>query len=169
MRRFPRTCTLLALLFVLGAAVWGWMSWREHVLARNHRFAYQARFILVGAQQTYIHERRGPAPFGTGDAAGLFPLGLIDRALAEADDRPLKPLVPKPIPVNGYLVRFLSTASGAHFGYCLYPAEPGVTGKYIFILSDYGRFGRCGVGERPVPTVWPSDEEIRYWTNDCGG
>lgn len=169
---------LLAGFGILGFMAWS--SWRSHVLSENHRFAATARLELVRAQSNYIRQKNGAVPLGTQDAAGLYPLGLIDRSLAEADDRPLQALVPTPIPANGYYVRFLpmdvtqevdgKVVHHPSFGYCLHPAKPGVTGNYIFLLGDGGLFRRCAVGVRPVPTVWPSDKEIQtYWSNDCGG
>src|SRR5882672_7573659 len=107
-KRWGLRSTIL-LLGVLGA-LWGWNAWRQKVLADNDCFAARARFILVGAQQQNLQRQyaRGevPKPW-TQDVAGLYALGLIDRSLAEADDRPVKPLTPKPVPINGYLVRFL--------------------------------------------------------------
>jgi hypothetical protein len=87
-----------------------------------------------------------------GDVAGLLRTGLIDRTTAEADARPLRPLVPLPIPRDGYYFRVLD-ADGSEvppvpyrqetdrksgkvhneskFGFVAYPAEPGVTGDDI--------------------------------------
>lgn len=162
------------------AAYGGWREWRTHVLNENHRFAYSARSRLITAQGDYIaaHPAGGGGRNLCQDVSGLYQDGLIDRALAEADDRPIRPLVPQPVPVNGYFARFLpvdevingKVTRTKSFAYCLHPAEPGVTGKYIFLRSEEGEFRRCNVGDRPVPDIWPSDEELRkYWAIDCGG
>jgi len=180
-----RKRVILVAIFVLlpFGAIWGWQQWRSHVLYRNHEFAYHARMTLRRAQFAYIAGHpagSGERNLWTQDVAGLYQFGLIDRLIAEADDRPVRALVPKPISVNGYYARFLpmdevTETNGVvsrkrSFAYCLHPAEPGVTGEYIILMDEGGQFRCCSVGSRPVPTRWPSDGELRtYWSIDCGG
>lgn len=178
----PGAGVVLGVLLTLGGAC-GWLQWREHVPARNHGFASQARVILVRAQFGYLEleRKRGAVvePW-TRDVSGLFRFGLIDRTIAEADDRAVGPLVPEPVPTHGYFVRFLpieeldeidgKAVRRKSFAYCLHPAEPGVSGRYIYLMGSSGMFRRAPSSVVAVPTAWPSDEEIRrFWSNDCGG
>jgi hypothetical protein len=126
--------------------------------------------------------------FWTGDIAGLYstlssgqPIALLPRALAEADASPLTPLVPRPIPYHGYYFTALSAdgqesppepyrqdtdgkSGKVHhlrkFGYCAYPAEPGITGKYVYIINENNTVLRRD-NLTPPPKNWPSDSELQ--------
>lgn len=171
---------LLLLVVVFAGAVGGWRWWAEERRARNETFAWNARVTLVRAQGEYVAQQRsrgGQPSLWLEDVAGLYQFGVLDRSLAEADDRPVRPLVPKPVPVNGYYVRLLPweevDSDGnrtKNFAYLLHPSEPGVTGKFMYMMGGWGMYRRCAVGARPVPTTMPSDSELRqYWSFDCGG
>jgi len=122
----------------------------------------------------------GVPDFWTGDVAGLLRYGLIDRATAEADTRPLRPLVPLPIPSDGYYFRALDadgsiappetyrqetdrTSGKVHhpssFGFVAYPAEPGATGSQILIINENGTVFGCRANI-PVPNAWPDDPSL---------
>src|SRR5438045_5872144 len=89
--------------------------------AENERAASTALKSLTSAEAEFRANDRDSNQvndFWTGDVAGLYytrpnssPVGpeikLIERAIAEADAAPLKPLVPVPVPYHGYLFRAL--------------------------------------------------------------
>jgi len=196
-RRLLRILPPWIFLFLLCGAgyLWGIEEWRRRVRMDNERHAYQGRFTLIRAERAFAAkdaDANGIQDYWTGDIAGLYRYGLIERGLAEADDRPLVPLVPKPVPWHGYYVRMLEKdenenppepyaqvtdpASGrvhhrTKVAVCLYPAEPGVSGRYVFIINENGPFRRSEwPGPKGVlPRNWPKDEDLRWWSNDCGG
>ncbi len=130
--------------------------------------------------------------FWTGDVAGLYnvrPNGgthtpeikLILLAIAEADARPLKPLVASPVPYHGYYFIALDEDGSmpdakdrpykkdtggtppmgkvhneSKFGFCAYPAEYGVTGRYTFIINENNTIFRSDTTGKPV-TRFPDD------------
>jgi hypothetical protein len=191
------TLSWLAILGIGTASVtWGVDEWRRRVMSENDRYAARARFLIMGAENNFRFndlDGNGIQDYWTGDVAGLYRFGLIERGLAEADDRPLIPLVRSPIPWHGYFVHLMGkddsvsppepyaqvtdAASGrvhhrTKVAVCLYPADPGKSGRYIFMLNDCGAIRRH---EWPgpnggAPKNWPTDNELMsYWTNDCGG
>lgn len=112
-------------------------------------------------------------------------VALIPRELAEADAAPLKPLCPKPVPYHGYFFVILEedeTLKGSpeqfyrqdtlgeprmgkvhntsKFGFCAYPAEYGVTGKFTFIINENNTVFRLDNGGKPM-RVWPDDSPRR--------
>jgi hypothetical protein len=124
----------------------------------------------------------GVQDFWTGDVAGLYERGLIEKAVAMADLRPIHPLVPKPIPYHGYYFVVMQRdesetppeilqvetdkKSGkvhhrSKFGFCAFPAKFGVTGRYTYILNENNTILR----ERhngDFIDCWPSDEDLRH-------
>jgi hypothetical protein len=101
---------IVGVLILIGLAamssIWGWIRWRKHISYEND---YEAYVVLKGslssAETDYRANDRdgnGINDFWTGDVAGLYQFGLIDRSIAEADVRPITPLVPKPIPRRGF-------------------------------------------------------------------
>lgn len=196
-RRLLRILPPWIFLFVLLAAgyLWGIDEWRRRVRWDNDSHAYRGRFILLRAEREFFAndvDGNGIRDYWTGDIAGLYRFGLIDRDLAAADVCPLVAIVPKPVPWHGYYVRMLERdenetppepyaqvtdpASGkvhhrSKVAVCLYPAEPGVSGSFIYITNENGPYRRHpwpGPGG-VVPKNWPKDADLRYWTNDCGG
>ncbi len=124
-------------------------------------------------------------------AGGKDPIKLIEVSVAAADAAPLNdgadllkfvPLAPK----AGYHFRVMTTdnSSGTPepygvdtrgeksrgkvynascFGFCVYPAEYGVTGTRTFIINEGNTiFAKDTEGE-PVPE-WPSDADLRGWS-----
>jgi hypothetical protein len=110
---------------------------------------------------------------------------LIDPAIAEADVRPLKALVSSPVPYHGYYFialdeddafagsseRFYKEDTGgtpamgkvhnpSKFGFCAYPANYGVTGRYTFIVNETNTVFRSDNGGQPV-THFPNDGTSR--------
>jgi len=127
-------------------------------------------------------DRNGVEDFWTGDVAGLAV--LIGRDIASADVRPIRPLVPTPIPHHGYYFAALlfedtytppeaygqdtDQKSGkvhhlSKFGFVAFPADP-ASGKRIYIVNENNTvFHR--VVDAPPPKNWPSDKEImQFWS-----
>lgn len=125
----------------------------------------------------------GIQDYWTGDVAGLYRWGLIDRATAMADLRPIVPLCPRPVPRDGYFFVALELdrsldppeayrqttdpASGPvhnlrRFGFIAIPAEPGVTGTLVAVINE-GNSMRAfrPAAERVGHRHWPDDEEFR--------
>ncbi len=183
---------LLAVVTIAYFVWWGprWARERLEIEGRADNFRYRFR---AAQQEFYANDRDGNGihDYWTGDVAGLHRFGLIDRAVAEADARPLGPLVPRPVPWNGYLfvaleqdenevppvpyAQVTDARSGrvynrVKFAFCAYPAEPGKSGQYIYIINENGSPFRCPVGLRPVPRNWPSNADLSsFWSRDCGG
>ncbi len=112
-------------------------------------------------------------------------LQLIARELAEADADPLRPMVKAPRPYRGYYFAALETdesdpvraerfygqdtggspARGkvhhhSKFGFVAYPAEPGVTGGFDYLLNEGNTIIRFpATGKRP--RQWPSHEQLK--------
>jgi hypothetical protein len=196
-RRLLRILIPWLSLLLLGAAGFarGVPEWKKRQRWENHRQAGNARYTLIHAERAFFVrdlDNNGIRDYWTGDVATLYRYGLIERGLAEADDRPLQPLAPKPVPWHGYFVHIMEidehedppeeyaqvtdAASGKvhHPGkvaFCLYPAEPGESGDYIFIMDENGspfRYYSPGP-EVQVPRNWPRDKDLGHWSRDCGG
>jgi hypothetical protein len=187
---FPRRVRILApyvflvLLLAVGTFVI-WPQWRARNLAENERNAATIIKTLCSAEADFRANDRdgnGVNDFWTGDLAGLLRFGLISRAVAEADLRPLVPLVRKPVPYHGYYIIAMVTdesetpieelrqetdkKSGkvhhrTKFGFCAYPVEYGVTGRNTFIVNENNTvFWRHTYGD-PMDH-WPSHEDQRH-------
>src|SRR5438876_8635612 len=116
---------------------------------RSTLFPYTTLFRSAEAEFRYKDvDGNGVEDFWTGDVAGLYRFGLIDREIAAADALPLFPRVPQPIPYMGYyfvamevddsesppeeLRQDTDKKSGkvhhrSKFAFCAYPAEPGAS------------------------------------------
>lgn len=184
-QRGPSIGCCIVLTVAIG--ILGFMAWssiRTSNRARNERDAETGLKILANAQaecRAKDRDGNGVNDFWTGDIAGLYKLGLIDPALAEADVDPLVPLVPKPIPYKGYFYRALDKddsddsepypqdtdrqSGKVHhlrkFGFVAFPAEPGATGKYMWIVNENNSAFRHDLSI-PVPRNWPAD--YRAWS-----
>jgi hypothetical protein len=117
---------------------------------------------------------------------------LIPRVLAEADAAPVKPLCPKPVPYHGYFFMALGldpsledmdgnplppvsyrqdtdkksgkVHSLSNFGFVAFPATPGETGKYFYIINENNSVFRAEA-TIPFPRNWfTRDERRRYWS-----
>jgi hypothetical protein len=136
--------------------------------------------------------------FWTGDVAGLYflqpaglPLALIPKGLAEADVKPLRTVVREAKPYHGYFFVALDqddslqpvevyredtdgisgkVHSRERFGFCAYPAEPGVSGRTIYIINENNSIWRTYQGETEPPKNWPSDDDLkkRWGRPGCG-
>lgn len=159
----------------------------------NERNAATSLKTLSSAQadfRTNDRDANGVSDFWTGDVTELFRRGLIERGVAEADVNPLVPLVPRPIPFHGYYYRALAMDNSAsppesyqqdtdrkngkvhhreRFGFVAYPAEPGVTGHYIYIINEFNSYWSCPVEGCSVPVCWPADSESMQWNRCSGG
>jgi hypothetical protein len=178
---------LMAILLValggLAAFAWWFPQWRAHHRASNERNVMTTLKALTSDEGDFRANDRdgnGVNDFWTGDVAGLYRWGLIGRGVAEADTRPLNPLVPVPIPYHGYYYEALlldnsvtppeaygqdtDKRSGKvhnleRFGIVAYPADP-KGGKYIFMINENNTLFRAGA-TIPRPTKWPTDAELR--------
>jgi len=180
---------LITLLVLVGIGVFGWIFWPRSSFLENARIAEHCMSVLACAEMDFQfndRDQNGVKDYWTGDVSGLFRFGWIDRALAEADARPVIPLVPKPIPLHGYYFVALDLdneampppalrqetnkiAVKAHhptrFGFLAYPADSS-SGKYFYIISESNTVMRSETN-RPPPNEWPSDSEIRtLWSKE---
>ena len=186
---------LVALVIVVGlsgaAALAYWQHrHRQEVRSRNERSASHWIKALASVEADYRANDRdgnGVNDVWTGDIAGLYRYGLIDRELAEADANPINPLVPTPIPKDGHLYRALvldetdptpepyaqdtdGKSGKVHhrtkFGFCVYPADMGATGRYIWIVNENNTTLRSNSHvTTPLPPLnWPPDPKIREWS-----
>lgn len=166
--------------------------WRQERRSSNNRNAMTTLYTLRSAHWDFRENDRdsnGVKDYWTGDIAGLYKFGLIERRLAEADAHPIVPLVPKPIPFHGYFIKVLiqddtsnppeayaqetDLKSGkvhhrSKFAFCLYPADPGVTGDYIYVTHESYSGYSCPVEGRTIPKNLTSDID-REWNRCLGG
>jgi hypothetical protein len=181
-------CCALALLAFGVAAYMNWSTIRGHNQAENERSATTSLKLLASAQadlRANDRDANGVHDFWTADVTGLYRIGLIDRVLGEADAEPLLPLRPNPVPYKGYYFRALDADdsnpdSGMYrqdtdrnsgrvhnlskFGFIAFPAEPGVTGKYIYIVNENNSVFRASA-TIPTPRNWFTDaERSKYWS-----
>jgi len=183
--------TVLVIVVLLAAAgtagMFGWFlpKRRAQQRARNEVLTIGHLATLASAEADYrANDRDGNKvnDFWTGDVAGLAALGLIDPGIAAADARPLLSGPPSPVPFHGHLFAALDADTSVtppvayrqdtdgksgrvhhrfQFGFVAYPAEPGRTGNYIFILNENNTMFRADYRHTPVPRVWPSDTELK--------
>ncbi len=189
--RVPRwvVCAGLAAVLV-GIAGIGIPGLLQASRASNERNASASLKTLATAEADFRANDRDEnkiQDYWTGDVAGLWSIevkgrsiALIDRAIAEADAAPLRPLVPKPVPKAGYFFAALrvdrstgtpvpyqvdtdesgrKVRSTSIFGFCAYPARYGVTGRSTFIINENNTVFRLDTQGKP-PTEWPRDE---FW------
>jgi len=170
----------LLLLAVLGAAV-GTPRWIDQRRTSRERSASQALWKLTAAEAEFRANDRDHnvvQDFWTGDVSGLYAYGLIPRELAEADVAPILPLVPVPIPYQGYYFKALQSdgetgsvyrqitdpKSGAvHnlecFGFVAYPSDGLAAPRRIMVVNENNTVFRTP-STNPVPGNWPSDRQI---------
>jgi len=115
------------------------------------------------------------------DIAGLFTIvpdgssgpehaiKLIERSIACADDRPVKPAdaFSQRMPKAGYWYRALkfhgeTVPDRQRFAACAFP-EDSSRGKWIFIISDKVTMYRKAVSAEPPPQIYPDDPEKEGW------
>lgn len=154
--------------------------------ASNERNASASLKTIASAEADFRgHDRdmNGVQDFWTGDVAGLFPYGQIERSLAEADASPIGKLRPKPLPKAGYLYEAMDLDKNAPpeqrgyrkdtdgsgrkvhnhslFGFTGYPAQPGKSGDYTFLINEGNTIIRMRNGGQPR-RAWPEDSELRH-------
>ena len=155
------------------------------VRASNERNASATLKSLASAEADFRGNDRDEnkvQDFWTGDVAGLYKWGLIPREVAEADVAPVEPLCPKPIPYRGYYFARLDVDRSApiddriyrrdtdgsgrkvhhpsRFGFCAFPAEPGVSGRSSFFINEGNTIFKRAGSERQK--AWPEDEELKH-------
>ncbi len=166
--------------------LWELMSTgRTSMRASNERNAGGRVKSLASAEADYRGNDRdgnGIQDFWTGDVAGLYRLGLIERGMALADLRPIVPLCPRPIPFDGYYYRALDAddsvvpaegyrqttdpASGnvhhlTKFGFVAIPAWPGISGKSVVMINENNSLWAYRSGWTGT-FLWPSDHDRKY-------
>ena len=180
---------------VLAAAIGGclfplWLS--EHRSAQRmerERLVFTALKNLASAEADFrFNDRDGNRvnDYWTADLSELYRVGLIERGVAEADARPLQPLVPRPAPYQGYFFEALlldesqsppeayaqitdGKSGKVHnlhrFGFVAYPAGPESDGIFLFLINENNTVFRAGHQAIPVPKNWPKDKDLRtFWS-----
>ncbi len=179
------TIVLAVLTLTVGVPVW-----RNQQMTLNDREAETVLKYLTSAQADFrANDRDGNkvSDFWTADVSGLYslsvggrPLALIPKDVALADAKPLRPLLPEPVPYHGYyfvvLTRDRSVTPPAlyqadtdgvsgkvhhleRFGFAAYPEKFGVTGRYVIIVNENNSLFWYHEWSGPPPTEWPDDEE----------
>jgi type II secretory pathway pseudopilin PulG len=178
----------VAFIGILGAGfLFGWLPQKRGAeRASNERNASISLKTLSSAEADFRANDRdgnGVQDFWTGDVAGLYRWGLIERGVAEADTRPLNPLVPNPIPFRGYYYEVLRLDNSVtppeaygqdtdkksgkvhnvnRFGFVAYPANP--AGTYFLMINENNSVFRAAA-TIARPTDWFTDNERRsYWS-----
>ncbi|HYF01325.1 MAG TPA: hypothetical protein VEJ18_20550 [Planctomycetota bacterium] len=173
------------------AALPVWLHQRaQERRGENERTAAAVMKSLASAQAEFWVrdlDGNGIQDYWTGDLAGLYRWGLIDRATAMADLRPIVPLGPRPVPRNGYFFSALHVdasvdppesyrqvtdpASGpvhnrTRFGFVAIPAEFRVTGLPVIVINEGNAMRACREGDACLGLRhWPSDDEFRsHWS-----
>jgi len=182
---------LLLLLLPIAAAAGVFLyqtAWLPARMRDNERAVSTALKSLTSAEADFRANDRDwnlVNDFWTADVAGLYSLKggekhdqelrLIERRVAEADAKPLKPLVSAPIPYHGYFFialdgddnmagtpdRYYKQDTGGNppmgkvhntskFAFSAYPAEYGVTGKFTFLVNENNTIFRSDIGGKPV-------------------
>jgi hypothetical protein len=153
----------------------------------NQRNASSTLKTLCSAEWDFHENDRdanGVKDYWTGDVAGLYRFGLIERCVAEADAHPLVPLVPKPIPHNGYYFVALQMDESVNppevyaqdtdkksgnvhnlvrFGFLAYPAKPESPAMRMYIVNEGNSV--FSSSEFPLPKNWPADDGLRKWSH----
>lgn len=190
----------VVLILGIAALLWWGMWWGPKValerMEHNERAASDTLGLIAGAQAKFrANDRDGNLvpDYWTGDVAGLNslstgagPIQLIERSVAEADANPLQPLVPAPIPKDGYYFQAMehddsgdkrvsyrqnTDGSGKRihntsaFGVCAYPANYGVTGRFTFIVNERNVILKGDTYGVPV-LIWPRDGQVRGSASD---
>jgi hypothetical protein len=150
---------------VLGAPLWLKKRTRERIALNQWQALETVKSIARAQAEFRAHDIDGNGVLDdwTGDVAGLKRFGLIDRATAMADARPLVPDVPVPVPKRGYLFRVIEgEGAPGRFAVVAFPAEPGDSGRRVYIANP-GEFVYFDDRERQDVLRWPSDDELRFW------
>lgn len=176
---------LLFVIMLIAVGLAWWLPERERErVGQNERRANASLYALKSAESNYHHhdlDKNGIRDYWTADIAGLLQFGLIDRALAEADTNPLVPGANKPAPMNGYYFvamdfddsevpadEYRQNTDGKSgkvhhpkkYAFCAYPAEPGTSGRYVWIMNQDGSsFRSADFASSPIRR-WPSNAEL---------
>lgn len=179
---------VLVIIILLASGIAAWVSFwvLPGLRAENERKVSTMIKILSLAEVNFRDNDRdgnGVKDFWTGDVAGLLRSGLIEREVAEADARPIVPLIPKPVPYHGYYFVALQGDASVRppesyhrdtdrksgkvhhpekYGFLAYPATPGRSGNYYFMICERNEVWRAPLAA-PVPTHWPADNELQMW------
>jgi len=191
---------LLVILLLGSGTGWWWARQRRaRTILENEVYAERAIRMLVHANAAFRErdcDRNKVHDFWTGDVAGLNCIDidgkearLIPLDLAEADGAALsgRPAMAyhgyyfvalqwdeSETPPQEYQQSTDAKSGKVHhltkFGYCAYPATPGVTGRHAIIINEnnttFRNYASWGL---PVRT-WPTDNALKQeWRRNCGG
>lgn len=173
-----------------GVFLTSWLKTRNRERRWANERSAQIAIKGIGNVESYVYRSSSDTVtlrgYWAADVAGLHKLGELSRAMAEADARPIAPLVPQPVPYNGYFFVALKMDSGGdppgdpvkgtdkppadlHHsrGYCFlaYPENPGVSGDHMFIIIETGDWNKAlrASASAPRPESCPSDEDLKKW------
>ena len=172
-------------LVLVGLGIWRLWPEIEEYRGEDEREAISSLSLVAHVEDSFKrgdHDTNGVKDFWTGDVSDLFRLynSTGNVTVAEADIAPLTPLVPQPVPWNGYyfvaLKRDRSSVppeeyqqvtdkSGrrvhhlSRFGFCAYPARYDWRHRRTFIINQGWTIFSVNNGGKPV-TDWPTDEEL---------
>jgi len=155
--------------------------WKKRAQEVDEYFVYAALKRLTDAEERFREgdlDSNGIKDYWTGDLASLYDFGLIDRSMAEADTKPLKPLVSSPVPFRGYLFTAIEidhrsnspepfksdtdkrsgrVHSLSKFGFCAYPVDPNAKVSVLIVGEDHTVFFNGKV--QGAISYWPSTQE----------
>jgi hypothetical protein len=169
------------------AAAFIWRNYdRRKTQSANELSASTALHYLSMAEADFRandRDQNGVNDFWTADVAGLSTFGLIKPTLGLADATRWNGK-DRFVPFEGYLFAALEmdasetpaveyrqetdkksgkVHNSAKFGFVAFPAEPDVTGRYVYIVNENATIFRLDQ-PRPVPKNWPTDDELkRCW------
>jgi DUF2950 family protein len=187
---------LVILVLAAGALGGGLFAWwlpkraQERRWANERNAAVLLKVLAFAESELRASDRDGNGvhDFWTADVARLNRWGLIDRATAEADLRPLVPLVETPIPKDGYYFMALEwddsedpplryhqitdAASGpvhhrSRFGFIAVPAEYKRTGSHTYAINQNNSLFKKW-SEWKGDLHGPSDGEPVTWWSRAG-
>lgn len=182
---------LLVVAVVLGLTAWIWIALAESKRTSNERDAASALKTLATAEADFrANDRDGNhiQDFWAGDVAGLYylpdrrtgpPMRLIEKAVADADAKPLRKGAPPPVPMAGYLFQAMEGDDSSmtpevyaqdtkgvgnpgpyynhsKFGYCAFPADYPRGGRMTFVINEGNTVHKFDTGGKPM-LRWPTD------------
>jgi hypothetical protein len=135
---------------------------------REAAAAYMEGVVLLKNQH------RPSEGYWTGDIAELYRMGVIPRAMGEADSAPIRPLIDRPRPYHGYYFVAMETGPGPfwyesaeplkqsarhenRYAYCAYPDDKGPPGRRIYLICPRGIFVKQAPQADTPQLRWPRE------------
>jgi hypothetical protein len=181
----------LRILLVAGGAagllIGGWTWTSGTIRETNEREAASALKTLASAEADFRgNDRDGNRiqDFWMGDVAGLYyfqNVKLIEKDVADADAKPVRPGAPPPVPRRGYFfVAMEGDDSGmepevyaqdtngepnrgphfhhSKFGFCAYPSDYPRSGRWTYFINEGNTIFKRDLGGMPL-LRWPADPD----------